>query len=156
MVDPLQRAREETRRMQDRLERAQYEVYDRLWETEEALSNRVRFFAVGVLAVSWGLLVQESGPESTALFDMRIVLGAALLSIASLVSDFLYFTFRRGALRHAARSGSQDLDGSGPNAGFAQLASTIRLILFVCASAALVFAAVQALLPVVMYPPPPQ
>lgn len=152
MVDPLRRAIQETRRLQDKHERAQYEVYDRLWETEEALSNRIRFFAVGVLAVSWGLLVQETGMEGTRLFDMRIVLGAALLSVTSLVFDFLYFTFRRGALIHAARQGTRELDGSGPNARFAKVASTVRVWFFMLAAIALVFASVQALLPVVMNP----
>ncbi|MEL7371317.1 MAG: hypothetical protein AAFN74_20510 [Myxococcota bacterium] len=135
--------------MRDRNERRQYEVYDRIWETEEALSNRARFFAAGVLAVSWGLLVQEAGIENASLFDMRLVLAAAVLSVTSLVFDFLYFTFRRGALRHAAHSGSNDLDGSGPSAKLAILASSARLIFFAGAASALVFAAINALLPVV-------
>ena len=154
MVDPLRRAIEETRRQQDQHERAQYEVYDRLLETEEALSNRVRFFAVGVLMVSWGLLVQETGMEDPSMFDMRLILGAAILSVISLVFDFLYFTFRRGALRHAAVHRTRELDGSGPYAGFATLASKIRLSFFCLASVTLVYAVVTALLPILDSPPP--
>ncbi len=149
MVDPLRRAIEETRRMQDRRERAQYEVYDRLWETEEALSNRVRFFAVGVLAVSWGLLVQEQGTQNSN-FDMLTVLGAAVMSVVSLVCDFLYISFRRWALIHAARNNPSQVDGSGPGVGLARMANGARILFFCLAATMLVFAAITALLPVIM------
>ena len=151
-MDPLRRAIEETRRQQDRHERAQYEVYDRLWETEEAISSRIRFFAVGVLAVSWGLVVQEAGFEEPSRFDMRLILGAAILSIASLIFDFLYFTFRRAALMHAARHGTRELDGSGPYVRLASAMSVLRVSLFCLAAAMLVFTAIGALLPLVVRP----
>ncbi len=153
MVDPLRRAIEENRRMRDKIERAQYEVYDRLWETDEAISNRVRFFAAGVLAVSWGLLVQETGADDHSAFDMRLILVAAIFSVLSLVFDFLYLTFKRSALMHSARHRSgRDVDGSGPNRALAGLSSWLRVVLFCAAAAVLIYAVIMALLPVLAAP----
>ncbi len=150
MNESLSRAMEESRRLQDRHERAQYEILQRLWDTEQALSNRVRIFAIGVLAVSWGLLLQETGAEEgQGLFDLRLVLGAAVLSIVALVLDFIYFSLRRTALSNAARRGTRALGGSGFAAPLANLFSTLRAAFFFVAAGVLVFAAVQAFLPVV-------
>lgn len=150
MSDAMNRAMEESRRLQDRHERAQYEILQRLWDTEQALSNRVRIFAVGVLAVSWGLLLQETGAaEGEGLFDLRLVLGAAVLSIVSLVLDFIFFSLRRMALTHAARRGTRALGGSGTAATFAAMFGTLRAIFFFAATGVLVYAAVSAFLPIV-------
>ena len=151
-MDAMRRAIEENRRSQDRHERAQYEVQDRLWETDEAISSRVRFFAVGVLIVSWGLLVQETGLDEESAFDMRLILGAAVLSVVSLIFDFLYLTFRRSALVHAIHNGTRALDGSGPNAKLAEMMSWIRVVFFCLSTAMLVYAVITALLPIVMSP----
>ncbi len=150
MSDAIERARAESRRLQDQHERAQYEVLERLWDTEQALSNRVRIFAVGVLAVSWGLLVQETGSDASGVFDLAIVFIAALLSIAALFFDFLYFQFRRTTLAHAARRGTRALNGSGPMVPFLNAAGTLRAIFFFSAIGALVYAAVSGLAPVIL------
>ena len=92
--------------------------------------------------------------EDPNFFDLRIILAAALLSVVSLVFDFLYFTFRRSALANAARAGSTDLDGIGPFVGFAKLAATLRVIFFCSAAVALVYGTVSALLPIVLSPAP--
>lgn len=136
--------------MQDRSERARYEIFERLWETEQAISNRVRIFSVGVLAVAWGLLLQETTTVNDSLFDLRLVLGAAVLSVVSLVLDFVYFTLRRAALANAARRDVYAIDGSGPAAPLARMTGLFRAIAFFAAAGVLVYSAVVALLPVVL------
>ena len=154
MVDPLRRAIEENRRSQDRLERAKYEVSDRLWDTDEAISNRIRFFAVGVLVVSWGLLIQEAGIDTQSVFDMRLILSAAVLSVVSLVLDFLYLTFRRSALIHAIKTGSSSLEGSGPQVQLAGLMSWLRVVVFCVSAGTLLYAVITGLLPIAFAPRP--
>ena len=140
----LQReATERQFRMQDKHERGQAAVAEQLWEVDQALSNRVRIFAVGVLAVSWGLLLDPRG------FDPRLVLLACTLSLISLVFDFAYFICRRAALEKAYRRGIHALGGAGLGVILTRLASLLRAIFFFGATATLIFAAVRALLPTV-------
>ncbi len=133
---------ETSRYMQDRHERGQARVADQLWETDQALSNRVRFFAAGVLAVSWGLLLD---PRAT--FDLRVLLAACVCALVSLMLDFAYLSFRRSALRAALNRGVNTLDGIGAFARLAQLAGALRAVFFFAATGALVAAALMALAP---------
>jgi hypothetical protein len=133
---------ENTRYMQDRHERGQSRVAERLFETELALSNRVRIFAAGVLVVSWGLLLDnESG------FDLRLVLAACILAIASLILDFGFLLSRRIALSAALQRGANYYNGIGPFAGLAKVAGFFRALLFFGATGILTTAAVMALWP---------
>jgi hypothetical protein len=133
---------ETSRYMQDRHERGQARVADQLWETDQALSNRVRFFAAGVLAVSWGLLL-----DPRASFDLRFLLTACVLAMVSLMLDFAYLSFRRSALEAALRRGDNVLDGIGPFRGLAQISGLLRALFFFAATGALAAAALMALLP---------
>lgn len=140
-----------TNRMQDRHDRAQYAVADQLFETEEALSNRVRIFAAAVLAVSWGLLLDQAGEGETSklAFDLRLVLGAAVLSILSLVFDFAYWSLRRTALLKSYQRGAGVISGIGWAVPFMRLASLLRAIVFFAATALLVLAAMTAFWPAI-------
>lgn len=139
--DTMREHIETSRYMQDRHERGQARVAEQLWEADHALSNRVRIFAAGVLAVSWGLVLEPRG------FDPRLLLAACVLAVVSLMLDFAYFSFRRAALYAALRRGANVLDGIGPMAGFARVSAVLRAAFFLAATAALVTAAMMALLP---------
>ncbi len=141
-------------RMQDSHERAQYAVADQLFETEEALSNRVRIFAAAVLAVSWGLLLEQAGADEAAaaprvVFDLRLVLGAAVLSIVSLILDFAYWSLRRTALAQSYRRGAGVVGGIGWAVPYMHAVSTLRALVFFAATGVLVLAAVSAFWPVI-------
>lgn len=135
---------ETTRYMQDRHERGQHQLAERLFETELALSNRVRIFAAAVLAVSWGLVLEPRG------FDLRILLASCVLAVISLMLDFSYFLCRRIALAAAFRRGSNAYNGIGPFVGLAALAGFFRALFFFAATGALAAAAILALLPQLM------
>jgi hypothetical protein len=139
--DAMREHIENTRYIQDRHERGQARVAEQLWETDQALSNRVRFFAAGVLAVSWGLLIEPGG------FDMRLLLAACVLAMVCLMLDFAYLSFRRSALRAALQRGENVLDGIGPFTKLAGLAGVLRALVFFAATGALVAAALLALWP---------
>ena len=133
---------ENMRHSQDRHERGQSRVAERLFETELALSNRVRIFAAGVLVVSWGLLLENDGG-----FDLRLVLAACVLAMVSLMLDFSYLLCRRIALSAALKRGINAYDGSGVFAPLAQVSGFFRALFFFGATGVLTTAAIQALWP---------
>lgn len=138
-------------RAQDSHERAQYAVASQLFETEEALSNRVRIFAAAVLAVTWGLLLdQATGAGATGVaFSLPLVLVSAGLSLISLILDFAYWSFRRTALLASYSRGAGVIGGIGWTVPFMRAASVARAIAFFGATGVLVTAAGQAFWPVI-------
>lgn len=141
MSDALNRAREMLERSQDQQERARFAVAEQLWRAEEALSNRVRIFAVGVLAAAWALLLEPKG------FDLRLVFASAGLAMVALVLDFLYFVFRRSALAAAYNRSAHAIEGFGPYALMMRTTGIARALVFFAAAGALVVAAALAVLP---------
>ncbi len=134
-------------RMQDSHERKQFAVADQLFQTEEALSNRVRIFGAAVLAVSWGLLIGQADAETASAFDFRLIFAASTLSVISLLLDFGYWNFRSIALRTAYRKGIGAIGGAGWAVPFMRLSGILRAIMFFGATGVLIAAAVGAFWP---------
>ncbi len=155
-LDQVRREMQERQyRMQDSHERAQYAVAEQLFQTEEALSNRVRIFAAAVLAVSWGLLLDRTGTgepaafgvEGGPAFNLVLVFAAAILSMVSLIFDFAYWSFRRSALRASYHQGAGVIGGIGKTVPLMHGVSILRAIAFFGATIALTSAAVLAFAP---------